>query len=239
MRNTASGTHPNEWKWTVLKLFRRRKRYQYVFIFTYGRSGSTLLMGLLNSLPHYCIRGENNNLLYRLFWASEALHSALASPSAKNASKPTNPWYGLDRTNPDGFAQRLVDAFVDDVLAPEPQHTTIGFKEIRFSQAEVPDFEGYIAFVRRSFPGCRIIFNHRNLGDVAASKWWSTMPAAPQKLQFIEDRFNSLPQSPDILHFHYDRIDESLEHVKELFAFLGEGFDEQAVRQVLAVPHSY
>ena len=43
------------------------RRYNFVFIFTYGRSGSTLLMGLLNSLPHYCIRGENNNLLHRLY----------------------------------------------------------------------------------------------------------------------------------------------------------------------------
>lgn len=223
----------------MLQLFRRRKRYNYVFIFTYGRSGSTLLMGLLNSLPHYCIRGENNNLLYRLYWSSEALNSALASPSAKNAAKPTNPWFGLDSTNPARFNERLIEAFVDDVLAPGRDHTTVGFKEIRFSQNEVPDFEGYIAFVRRSFPGCKIIFNHRNLTDVAASKWWSTMPAAPEKLQFIEDRFNSVPSGPDVLHFDYDRIDDGLDHVRELFTFLGERFDEAAVRQVLSVRHSY
>jgi len=223
----------------VLQLFKRKKRYNYVFIFTYGRSGSTLLMGLLNSLPHYCIRGENNNLLHRLFSSCEALQTALASPSAKNATKPTNPWFGLNDTNPARFTQRLIDAFVEDVLAPGRDHTTIGFKEIRFSKNEVPDFDGYLAFVRRSFPGCKIIFNHRNLVDVAASKWWSTMPAAPEKLKFIEDRFDMVPSGPNVFHFYYDQIDDSLEHVRQLFAFLGEGFDEPALREVLSVRHSY
>lgn len=223
----------------MLQLFKRRKRYNFVFIFTYGRSGSTLLMGLLNSMPHYCIRGENNNLLHRLYWSCDALYGALASPSAKNAASPTNPWFGLDKTNPGRFAERLIDAFVDEVLVPGPNHTTLGFKEIRFSQHEVPDFEAYMAFVRRSFPGCKIIFNHRNLADVAASKWWATMPAAPEKLKFIEDRFDSVPSGPNVFHFHYDQIDDDLEHVRQLFAFLGERFDEQAVREVLSVRHSY
>lgn len=223
----------------VLQLFRQRRRYQYVFIFTYGRSGSTLLMGLLNSLPHYCIRGENGNLLYKIFQVYETLNSARASPSAKNSAKSTNPWFGLAATNPERFVRRMLDAFVDEVLVPGRNHRTIGFKEIRFSRDETPDYEGYLAFVRSAFPGCKIIFNHRNLADVAASKWWSTMPAAPQKLQFIEDRFNSVSDGPDAFHFHYDRISDDLTHVRELFAFLGERVDEPAIRNVLSVRHSY
>lgn len=43
----------------------------YVFIITYGRSGSTLTQNLLNSLPGYCIRGENSNLLYFLSKAAD------------------------------------------------------------------------------------------------------------------------------------------------------------------------
>ena len=224
---------------SVLQVFRQRRRYEYVFIFTYGRSGSTLLMGLLNSLPRYCIRGENGNVLHKIFQACETLRSLRASPATKNSANGTNPWFGLDSTNPDKFARRLVDAFVDEVLAPGRADRTIGFKEIRFSKEEMPDFEGYLGFVRASFPGCRIIFNHRKLTDVAASKWWSTMPAAPEKLQFIEDRFNSVGDSAEVFHFHYDRIGDSLDHVRELFAFLGERFDEAAVRKVLSVRHSY
>ena len=36
----------------------RRDDFGYLFVVTYGRSGSTLLMGLLNSIPGYLIRGE-------------------------------------------------------------------------------------------------------------------------------------------------------------------------------------
>lgn len=216
----------------------RRKTYEFVFVFTYGRSGSTLLMGLLNSLKNYCIRGENNNVLHHIFQASRALEAAIEK-SAKNSQQTTNPWYGLNVTRPDEFRAELIQAFVDDVLVPPRGATSIGFKEIRFSEAEVPDFDAYMSFVRTSFPGCRIIFNHRRLDDVASSKWWSTMPNALEKLQVMEDRFNSVSAARDIFHFHYDRISDSLSHIRELFEFLGEPFDETHVREVLSVRHSY
>ena len=195
-------------------------------------------MGLLNSLPHYCIRGENNNVLYRIYESWAALEKVRADRS-KNSESSTHPWFGLRQTDPDGFAEGMLAAFRDNVLRPEPQHRTIGFKEIRFSEKEVPDFDGYVDFVRRRLSGCRIIFNHRRLEDVAASKWWSEMPQAMEKLRFMEDRFNSVPAAADVFHFHYDRIDDDLDHVRELFEFLGEPFDGPALRKVLAVKHSY
>lgn len=216
----------------------RRKTYKFVFVFTYGRSGSTLLMGLLNSLKNYCIRGENNNVLHHIFQASRALDTA-REKSAKNSQETTNPWYGLNVTRPDEFHAELIQAFVDDVLVPPRGATSIGFKEIRFSEAEVPDFKAYMSFVQTSFPGCRIIFNHRRLEDVASSKWWSTMPNALEKLQVMEDRFNSVPATGDVFHFHYDRIFDNLSHIRELFEFLGEPFEEVHVREVLSVRHSY
>ena len=39
----------------------------YVFVMTYGRSGSTLLMGLLNTIPGYLVRGENDDALRYLY----------------------------------------------------------------------------------------------------------------------------------------------------------------------------
>ena len=35
------------------------RELDYVFVMTYGRSGSTLLMGILNSIPGWLLRGEN------------------------------------------------------------------------------------------------------------------------------------------------------------------------------------
>ena len=44
----------------------------YIFIVTYGRSGSTLLQGILNSIPGYLVRGENRQALRHLY----AFHTA-------------------------------------------------------------------------------------------------------------------------------------------------------------------
>ena len=65
----------------------------YVFVMTYGRSGSTLLMGLLNTIPGYLIRGENDDALRFLhdfhqtcversrFWPVERMRMQLVSVS--------------------------------------------------------------------------------------------------------------------------------------------------------------
>ena len=47
----------------------------FVFVVTYGRSGSTLLQNVLNTIPGYCIRGENANTLAHLAKACHAVES--------------------------------------------------------------------------------------------------------------------------------------------------------------------
>jgi hypothetical protein len=223
--------------------FLRRRRAsprRYVFICTYGRSGSTLLMGLINTIPHYRIRGENNNTLYPLFESWKALCNAKAN-GARNSERSTHPWYGLHQVQPERFAAALRDAFVENVLMPGPEDTVTGCKEIRFSEKEVPDFDGYIVFLRTVFAPARIIFNHRNLDDVAASEWWSNMPKAREKLTFMEERFRAVPAAGDVFHFDYDRLvgGGAQNHIGELFTFLGESSDPAAVDAVLGVRHSY
>ena len=43
-----------------------REDLGYLFVLTYGRSGSTLLQGILNSIPGYLVRGENRQILFHL-----------------------------------------------------------------------------------------------------------------------------------------------------------------------------
>lgn len=210
----------------------------YVFIVTYGRSGSTLLMGLLNSLPGYCIRGENGNALYGLFETHQRLLAA-RTERLKNSEQPTHPWFGLNLVDPAAVRAGMRRLFTDAVLCPEPQHRVIGFKEIRFSQVEVPLFEAYIEFVRDTFPDCKIIFNHRNLVDVAASGWWRNMPAAADKLAFMEARFEAIPSSAWAHHFSYDAFVADPAYAKGLMDFLGEPYDAEAMRRLLATRHSY
>lgn len=225
----------------TFSLWQRRPRIErYVFVFTYGRSGSTLLMGLLNSLPGYCIRGENGNALYKLYEFDKRLQLSLSEAgNIKNSVRPTHPWFGLHQLNMPQLRADLRDTFTRNVLTPEKGARVSGFKEIRFSESEVPDLEGYLAFVREVFAPCKIIFNHRKMDNVAKSGWWGNMPKALEKLQFMEDRFNAIPASDSVYHFSYDALVADPTYARGLMEFLGERFDETAVRNLLSVRHSY
>jgi hypothetical protein len=211
-------------------------RFRYVFVLTYGRSGSTLLMALLNTIPGYRINGENYNALYRLHQAVAAIDKAYQLASGRR-SVPTDAWFGMPRARPDRFRQDLLDSFVTNVLRPEAGDRVLGFKEIRFSESHMDDLDAYLDFVRRAFPGCKLIFNHRDPAAVARSGWWSGVRDAEQRIKAADARLSAIPADERHFHFRYDDIDDSLDNIRELFRFLGEELDEQRVRGVLGTYH--
>lgn len=42
-------------------------RYNHILIITYGRSGSTLIQGILNAIPGVRVFGENGNVFFDLY----------------------------------------------------------------------------------------------------------------------------------------------------------------------------
>lgn len=211
---------------------------RFVFVFTYGRSGSTLLMGLLNSIPGYCIRGENNNAVHSLFGFNSRIAEAKRS-SLKNSERPGHPWFGLNLIDSAELQRAQRDMVVNAVIRPEAHHRVAGFKEIRFSEKEVPDFAGYIAYIEETFAPCKIVFNHRNLDHVARSGWWKALPEAPERLAVMEERFQTIPASDTIYHFSYDALCADPAYAAGLMEFLGETYDPKTVERVMSVRHSY
>jgi hypothetical protein len=117
----------------------------YVFIVTYGRSGSTLTQAYLNSFPGYCIRGESNNLILDLCRMIKRLEVTnftwrredAAKPAAKRRpflreilGTPVDPWYGAELVDPDRLARGLCDVFVREALHLPPGTRVGGFKDI-------------------------------------------------------------------------------------------------------------
>lgn len=213
-------------------------KYQYVFIVTYGRSGSTLLMSLLNTIPGYRINGENNNALYRLHQAGTAIDRAHRDHSGGDHRSTRGAWYGTWRVQPQPFRRELVDSFVAYVLRPEPGDRVLGFKEIRYTKSDMPDLDEFLGFLRDWFPGSKIVFNHRNMADTARSSWWARSERSADKLTAADARLAAIPADDRHFHFYYDEIDDSLDNIRALFHFLGEGLDEPAIRKVLATRHS-
>lgn len=217
---------------------RDRPDLAYLFVLTYGRSGSTLLQGILSATPGVVVRGENGGVLAQLF----AFHDTLSRHKSRLARPqplpPSHPWWGIDGY-PDGTALRdLRLLMLDTVLRPAPDTRVIGFKEIDWPAERLPEV---LAFLRAVFPGARVVLNTRDLTHVAQSKWWARRPDALGELQAMEARYVEAADSLGEASYrvHYDDWVADPTVLRGLFDWLGEPFDEQRIRAVMDVRHSY
>ena len=213
---------------------------RFVFIVTYGRSGSTLLQNLLNALPGYQIRGENNNALFHMMKAWQSIRSAeplRGMRASGKSSDQTHPWYGGELIDPDELGQTLVQGFVRSVLKPDPGVRVSGFKEIRF-HANPKAFPAYLNFIHRYFPNAQFIFNTRDHAAVARSGWWAEKPHDEVtrilgKADALFDQY--IADHPDRgCRMHYDDYVADRSALEPLFEFLNEDMDEELIQQVFS-----
>lgn len=229
---------------TLRKRLQRLRRGErddlgYLFVVTYGRSGSTLVAGLLNTLPGYLIRGENRDALHHLF----QFHQTLAAESARGPKaklrQRTHPFFGIADVPLDKSLADIRRLVVDTLLRPKPDTRVTGFKEIRWYRA---DLEEYVAWLREVFPGARFLVNTRAHEDVLKSKWWAEgdVEQNAEHLADIEHRMLALADGLGnaAYRIHYDDYVADPTVLQGMFAWLGEAWDEPTVRATMEVRHS-
>jgi Sulfotransferase family len=213
------------------------RRLDYLFVVTYGRSGSTLLMGLLNSIPGYLLRGENWDALHHLFLFHRTLAVGRTRWEPARLRQRTHPFYGAADFPEARSLERIRELVVDTVLRPREDTRVTGFKEIRWYRDDV---EEYVAWLREVFPGARFVVNTRDHDEVRQSGWWAKRPenaeALPRLERVVLDLAVSLGDAA--YHVHYNDYVADAGSLRGLFEWLGEPFDEAAVRDVLATRHS-
>lgn len=215
------------------------ENYRYLFLLTYGRTGSTVLNRVLNSIPGYLIRGENQNALFQLFRYLRAVRAARFDYVRAEVG-PEHPWYGASGIRHRRIETETLKGFVRNVLRPQADSRVIGFKEIRHTRFEMTDaeFRAYADFLVETFPGARLVFNKRAWEDVARSGWWSRMPG--QKVEDLvgnaDQRFRAVSEAhPDqCFEIDYESYAENVQGLAPLFSFLGEPFEAERVAQVMA-----
>lgn len=207
-----------------------------IFIVTYGRSGSTLLQSVLQSIPGAHIRGENGGALEGLFRASSALRQAHKQHGIE-PHPADHPWHGMSEVRVSGFERRLAQAFVTDVLRPPEDARWIGFKEVRYIQmgTQLPDF---LNFCRRVFHNPFFVFNSRNIEDVAKSGWWATQPLDEVrfKLKRSDEIFARYAgNNPDVSHHvvYEEMLANPGAMLRPLFDKLDEPYDAARVAQIM------
>lgn len=212
---------------------------RFLFIVTYGRSGSTLLMGLLNQIPGYLIRGENRAALRHLHNYHRVLMTERERHSAARTQQTTHPWFGIAGVPPDALTDGVRDLAVQTLFRPTPGTQVTGFKEIRWWHK---DMEEHVTWLREVFPDARFVINTRQLDKVLQSRWWAEgdREKNEQLLRSADARIRALASDlgEAAYHVHFDDYLADPTVLRGLFDWLGEAWDEAAIRATMAVPHS-
>ncbi|MDJ0553843.1 MAG: sulfotransferase [Microcoleaceae cyanobacterium MO_207.B10] len=217
--------------------------FQSILIVTYGRSGSTLLQGILNNIDGVLVRGENNNFIYGLY---EAYKKLIDVSSHKDTSQPNHSWYGGGEIDLELFLNDCREMVRNVLLANSNDDKNVlcyGFKEIRYFEVyqQTKDITDYLNFLGKIFPKPAFIFNTRNLDDVLKSGWWAKMNTESRtRLIELEIAFQAYIETHQTNSFmvSYEDVVCQLNNFKLLFDFLGAAYPEN-MDEILLTPHGY
>ena len=144
---------------------------RYVFVVTYGRSGSTILMKLINSMNGFDIKGENNGAVQHLIESVRRLDLGIERYGGSATNSVEHPWYGLNTVSFGRHVDQVRKICSEDFFPVAPGHSVGGFKEIRYFQIDNQAFAYHIDFLL-GFRDAKIIFLTRDKEQVVKSAWW-------------------------------------------------------------------
>lgn len=220
--------------------------FSTILIITYGRSGSTLLQGLLNSTDKCLIRGENYNFCYGLFKSYKSLIKAKQDRSKKGRKplRAENPWYGADLLDVNRFLEDARNLIFNQLNPEKLELSCLGFKEIRYVQKNFhgKELHDYLDFLEKLFPNSAFIILTRNHDQVSKSGWWRLMDAEEVKERlgkFEKNIFAYCKNKSNTFTIDYADILEHNEKLVEMFHFIGASYNDINIKKVLLSKHSY
>jgi hypothetical protein len=224
------------------------QNFQNVFVITYGRSGSTLLSGALNTIPGYTIRGENYNFLFPIFRSYLKILEAKRGHGGRHANSKTDPWWGVNEINVEEYISGI-RKLTDNVLigTENPRPRVFGFKEIRYPWvARKGRLSDFLMFIRQIYPEACFIFNYRALDDVLCSGWWreynrdNSDEAQTLLVEFEKhSQAFAMDQPKFTFEINYEDLCSMSKNLQSMFEFLGEAYNPKDMKRVLRTEYSY
>lgn len=212
----------------------------WVFVVSCGRSGSTVLQHLLNTIPGWCIRGENANALTHLCrlvadLEDQEMVGPQFGPPGAAAGTPADPWYGAAEIDVARTARQMFDLFCKEILHLPADLRVGGFKEIRYVE-DLDFLPRQLDLIRSYFPHTRLVFLTRAAEEVARSGWWTSWPAEDviPEIEAANAAFAAYAGAHEACFLlDHARFAEGADALAPLFAFLNEDFAPETVQQVL------
>lgn len=219
--------------------------FEHLFIVTYGRTGSTLLMGVLNSIENVIIRGENLNVCKGIFDSYSTL-CKLKKDYGNEVKSVTKPFFGAHLSSEEKF---LIDArtLIKNQLDISKDNVCWGFKEVRYTTKDLTDENGYIIkkyldFMNKLFPNALFVFLIRDFSEVSKSGFWEGVEKVRlEKIikDFEDDCVFWSKNKPNSYWLDYADIVHMNQKFRDLFDLLGVEFKEENIKKVLIAEHSY
>jgi hypothetical protein len=153
---------------------RARERYRYLFVVTYGRSGSTLVQGLLNTLPRTLVRGENDFYLLHLYRALAAVRAFRELHGEHGSRNVVSAFYGIKAVRRSAFVQAMNDVVTAGVIGnlDPDDYDVLGFKEVTWHRIEPDETAAFFDTMDKAFPDARYVLNTRDPERALGSGFW-------------------------------------------------------------------
>lgn len=216
----------------------------FIVILSVGRSGSTLLQGILNAFDNVLIRGENEAFIAHLYQSFTALKRAREQALSITPTTPESAWFGADQYDLELYLNDMAAAVARQILGKNPfgSYLTIGFKEIRWSPRTMSPYvalEDYTGFIERMFPRSKFILLTRDIAAILNSGWWPEWDAieASSEIDAFYARARSLTVR-DLFQIDYTELTADGRKLQQLAHFVGKNFPTERIKAVLTTPHS-
>ncbi len=211
-----------------------------VLICATGRSGSTTIQRIINSIPNSNICGENfgaiNSLLefYKRIKTTtfEYVPGHLRPASYEDIiSKDVKPsWY-----NSYNFQQTvsMIKILIASIFKNKEATTVWGFKEIRYDNGDIK----YLKEFKELFPQTKVIIQVRgNIAAQSQSSWLKKDKNAVQYLNALNNEFyNFYNQNKEWCYFTTFEKMFDMENIKKIFEFIdcSQYYDQNKIKQIL------
>ena len=154
----------------------------HVLILGQSRSGSSLLMRLLNFHPDVHIYGENWNALHHLYMFHRSIKDIEDwKPDYQKALDGEVKPAWMNNMSEDSVKTNL-HGVIQTMFPDWPKHGVRGFKEIRVGlphyNPTYKEFEQEIDWYNEIFPNMKVIFLTRNMKDMLMSAWHPKDPTS-------------------------------------------------------------
>jgi Sulfotransferase family len=222
----------------ALEQFSIYRERPFIVIIAMGRSGSTLLQGILNSFPDYLIRGENFGFLQGLYRSN---HSIRRTKVYHESDSVRMPWYGSRDLDDDLFRFDIAPLIARQLVGRNcaKNFRAIGFKEIRWTQIDLGETNlmDFLEFIENIFPLSKFILLTRNIDEIIVSGWWPTTEVVSMRshitLLYMAARATRLKSFFEI---DYSELVEDGARLRAMCEFLDERYTPK-IAEVLKIRH--